>query len=97
LTGPSAFKSSSHADSLRDTCEKLGQDYKTIRDQTDMTGLMEGLYLKWEEDGQVKGRYKFVRQDFVNKIIDSNEEDGHLINRPIIPNRIREDVDLFVE
>ena len=29
---------------------------------------MEGLYLKWEEDGIVKGRFKYVRSGFVQSI-----------------------------
>jgi len=31
--------------------------------------LMEGLYIKWEEDGIIKGRYKFVRPNFVQAIL----------------------------
>ena len=46
---------------------------------------MEGLYVKWEEDGIVKGRYKFVRDTFTNAILDQDE---HWLNRPIVPNKL---------
>jgi hypothetical protein len=48
-------------------------------------GLMEGLYIKWEEDGIVKGRYKYVRSDFTQTIIDGGQ---HHLKRPIIQNRL---------
>jgi hypothetical protein len=53
---------------------------------------MEGLYIKAEEDGQVVGRYKFVRADFLAAVFAA---EGHWLDRPIIPNLLRDDVDLF--
>ena len=50
---------------------------------TDMSPLMEGLYVKWEEDGEVKGRYKFVRESFTNSIL---EQETHWHDRPIVEN-----------
>jgi hypothetical protein len=41
--------------------------------------------VKWEEDGEVKGRYKFVRESFTNSILDQDE---HWLARPIIQNRL---------
>lgn len=49
----------------------------------DWSPFMEGLYIKWEEDGIVKGRYKFVRDSFTNSII---EQDAHWADRPIVKN-----------
>ncbi len=57
------------------------------------TELMEGLYLKQEEDGRVIGRYKYVRAGFLQAVADSGE---HWMDRPIEPNRLRPGVDLFV-
>jgi hypothetical protein len=54
--------------------------------------LMEGLYIKWEEDGIVKGRYKYVRPGFVQTILDSGE---HWQDRPAISNRLKEGCSLF--
>ena len=52
---------------------------------TDPSDLMEGLYVKWEEDGEVKGRYKFVRDSFTSSIMDQEQ---HWHDRPIIQNRL---------
>ncbi len=92
--GPSHFKTPHHADSLRQQCQRQGLDYETARQQTDMTGLMEGLYIKVEEDGIVQDRYKFVRPDFVNLLIKGGQ---HHMDRPIIPNMLIDGVDLFAE
>jgi hypothetical protein len=94
LIGPSRFISANHAKSLRISCEKSGQDFDRVRNETDMTGLMEGLYLKVEETGKVVDRFKLVRTDFVNKI---TEGDEHHLNRPIVPNVLIEGVDIFAE
>jgi hypothetical protein len=53
---------------------------------------MEGLYVKVEEDGQVVGRYKYVRVNFLTAVFAA---EGHWLNRPIIPNLLLEGVDLF--
>jgi len=52
-------------------------------ENTDLTGVMEGLYIKVEEDGIVKERYKFVRSSFTQKVIDSER---HWQSRPIVRN-----------
>ena len=48
-------------------------------------GVSEGLYLKWEEEGIVKGRYKFVRAGFLQTILDSGT---HWKDRPLVPNQL---------
>ena len=53
---------------------------------------MEGLYLKVEEEGRVVGRYKYVRADFLTAVVDSGT---HWLKRPIVPNLLRDGVDLF--
>jgi hypothetical protein len=53
---------------------------------------MEGLYIKVEEQGQVVERYKYVRFDFLNAILDSG---SHWMRRPIVPNQLAAGVDLF--
>jgi len=52
---------------------------------TDPSQNMEGLYIKWEENGAVKGRYKFVRDTFTNSIL---EQETHWHDRPIIQNAL---------
>lgn len=53
--------------------------------QGDWDPLMEGLYVKWEEDGIVKGRYKYVRPSFTNSILD---QETHWHDRPIVVNML---------
>ena len=53
---------------------------------------MEGLYIKWEEDGKVAGRYKFVRDSFRQAVED---EGVHWMERPLEQNTLRAGVDIF--
>lgn len=58
------------------------------------TGVpMEGLYLKVEEGGRVVERYKWVRPEFLQAILDSGE---HWADRPIEPNRLADPAVLYV-
>lgn len=81
-----------HLARFRQVCEERGLDVERSLSQTDPSSLMEGLYIKVEEEGIVKERYKYVRASFLTTI---KESDGHWLNRPIIPNLLRPDVDLF--
>ncbi|WP_026432513.1 RNA ligase family protein [Paracidovorax oryzae] len=60
--------------------------------QTDRSELAEGLYVKVEENGRTVERYKLVRSDFVQTILDSG---SHHSTRPIVPNGLRPGTDLF--
>jgi hypothetical protein len=53
---------------------------------------MEGLYIKWEQDGRVCGRYKYVRASFTQAV---EEEGEHWMDRPIEPNQLKAGVDIF--
>jgi len=58
------------------------------------TGVpMEGLYLKVEEEGRVVERYKWVRPEFLQAILDSGE---HWADRPIEPNQLADQGVLYV-
>ena len=48
-------------------------------------GLMEGLYLKVEENGQVAVRLKYVRAPFAQCV---DESGTHWLERPIVPNQL---------
>jgi hypothetical protein len=89
---PSHFKSGTWRDSLRRQVESLGQDWELVWKHTDPSDAMEGVYIKWEEDGRVMDRYKFVRQDFVSLLTDNAT---HHLNLPITPNLLEAGVDLF--
>ena len=51
----------------------------------DFDPRMEGLYVKWEEQDVVKGRYKYVRDTFTNSIL---EQETHWHDRPIVQNKL---------
>jgi hypothetical protein len=40
----------------------------------------------------VKGRYKYIRASFLTTVLQS---DSHWLSRPIIPNQLAPDVDIF--
>ena len=81
----SRFKTNDLTTNLIAAASRAGVDSETALAHTDPALLMEGLYIKWEEDGVVKGRYKFVRSSFTNSIMDQDE---HWLNRPIIANQL---------
>jgi hypothetical protein len=92
LIGPSAFICPGHVDRLRAQAEILKIDPDQVVRETDTSPLMEGLYIKVEEAGAVQQRYKYIRASFLTAVLKS---EGHWLNRPLIPNLLREDVDIF--
>lgn len=92
--GISHFKSEAWELCLEETSKALGLDPVLIKQQTDPTRLMEGLYVKIENDDCVIERVKYVRHSFTNAILDSNT---HWINRPIVPNKLKPGIDIYGE
>ena len=92
LVKPSRFQSPRWREALTEACEARGLDPARALRETDAAGLMEGLYIKAEGDGRVVERFKFVRASFTQAVDDSGE---HWMNRPVIPNRLREGADIF--
>jgi hypothetical protein len=92
LVKPSAFQSTRWRESLAAVCEARGLDAARALRETDSAELSEGLYIKVEDGGRVAERFKFVRPSFTQAVDDSGE---HWLNRPVIPNQLREGVDLF--
>jgi hypothetical protein len=92
LVGPSLFKGPHWRQHLEEACRAHGLDPERARAETDGSDLMEGLYIKVEEAGRVVERYKWIRASFLTTVLDSG---SHWMRRPILPNRLREDVDLF--
>lgn len=83
LLGRSNFISESHLQNLRTESEQLGLDPERQLRETDNSDLMEGLYLKVEENGAVTDRMKYVRASFL-QTVDASET--HWLERPIVPN-----------
>ena len=83
LLGPSRYITGDQRRHLYDTASALGLDAEKACSETDLSGNMEGLYIKVEENGQVVDRMKYVRAAFL-QCVDFSET--HWIDKPIIPN-----------
>lgn len=94
LLGPSRFVTGEQRVHLAEDARRLGLDEEKACAETDLSGMMEGLYIKVEEEGRVTDRMKFVRAAFL-QCVDFSET--HWIDKPIIPNRLSVPVEsLFV-
>jgi hypothetical protein len=92
MVNRSNFKSLGWRMSLIEECATRSLDANQVLAQTDQSDLMEGLYIKVEEDGVVKERYKWVRGDFLQAI---KEADSHHLDRPIVANRLAPGTDIY--
>ena len=90
--GASLFISEEREQNFLLQCRKGGVEPETARRQTDLTGIMEGIYIKVEEGDYVIDRLKYVRTSFLNRILDS---ESHWMNRPMVANRLAEGTNLF--
>lgn len=94
LLGTSAFISDEYLEKLTKQSAKLELPEQQVRKETDMSRSMEGLYIKVEEDGVVKERYKFIRSGFLTTVLES---ESHWLNRPIVPNMLRSGVNIYAK
>lgn len=92
LIGPSAFMGPHLVEHLREEAQAQGLDPDQVLRETDTSDLMEGLYIKLEDEEQVLARYKFVRSGFLQTLLDSGE---HWANRPLLPNRLRDNLSIW--
>ncbi|MCO5166055.1 MAG: RNA ligase family protein [Planctomycetes bacterium] len=92
LVGVSRFKSPGWREALTEACAEHGHPPDRVLAETDMADAAEGLYLKWEEDGRVLGRFKWIRPGFLQAVVRSG---SHWQDRPILPNLLAPGVDLF--
>lgn len=91
--GNSKYISDEHRKNLSEEATKLGLDPERQLRETDSSKLMEGLYIKVEEDGVVVGRMKYVRYSFLQTV---DVSETHWLDRPIIPNKLDKPIsDLF--
>ena len=90
----SAFQSEAWREKLQQACLERGLDAARALNESDQANLMEGLYLKLEDHEQVCERFKFVRPDYTQTVADSG---SHWLERPLIPNQLRPDVDIFAK
>ncbi|MCD8132101.1 MAG: RNA ligase family protein [Lachnospiraceae bacterium] len=94
LLGVSDYISDNHMESLWDEAARQGLDAQKILSETDSSRLMEGLYIKVEEDGCVVERLKYVRASFLQNIAQS---ETRWLDRPIVPNRLSCDISALFE
>ncbi|MFN8612757.1 MAG: RNA ligase family protein [Vulcanimicrobiota bacterium] len=88
----SLYKSQDWWPRLAQLASELGLDAQRVQRETDPSPLSEGLYIKVEEQGRVLERYKFVRSSFLTTVVDS---ESHWLDRPIVPNQLDSEVDIF--
>lgn len=86
LLGPSLFITEKREQNLREELTKRGIDVGQVLNETDLSGLAEGLYIKIEEGGKVVERMKYVRYGYTQV---KTEEDGNWLNKPIVPNKLK--------
>lgn len=79
------YQSDKWLDSLKYYCSNNKASLEKTIQETDQSGLAEGLYIKHEDQTKVLGRYKYVRYEFVQNILDSGT---HLMDRLPIPNSL---------
>jgi len=85
LVGPSLYKTRQWRERLSAAATARGLDVDRVRNETDSSDDMEGLYVKVEEGGCVTARYKWVRASFLTTVVDSG---SHWLSRPIVPNEV---------
>lgn len=81
----SHFINEQQTDILKVVCEQQQIKTEQVLSETDLTQLMEGLYIKVEDQGVVQERYKWVRHGFLQTALSSG---SHWHDRPIIPNQL---------
>ena len=92
LLRPSLAKTPDWREAFEATVLREGLDLQRAWKQCDKSDLSEGLYIKVEADGKTVARYKWVRRDFVQAILDS---DKHHSEQPYVPNLLAPGVDLY--
>lgn len=92
LVAPSRYKSPRWRGALAAAAATAEVDPEVAARETDPADHGEGLYLKVEDADHVLARYKWVRASFLTSVLDSG---SHWLARPIVPNQLAADVDLF--
>jgi len=92
MIGPSRFKTPQWREHMEESCHGSGLDSVRAMADTDPSNNAEGLYVKVEHDGNVTGRYKFIRESFLSVVAAS---DDHWMNKPLVPNLLAAGIDIF--
>ncbi len=81
----SKYKTENCEQNLLNTINALCLDKDECLKETDASPLMEGLYIKVEENGIVTNRMKYVRYSFTQP---ESVTSSKWVNKPIIPNKL---------
>lgn len=92
MVRPSLARTAAWRADFEKVVAREGLDLAKCWTQADKSDLAEGLYIKVEDEGVVQGRYKWVRSDFVQAILDSNM---HHSQQPFVPNQLAPGAELF--
>lgn len=92
LLGPSLARSPQWREHFIAAVQREGHDPQRAWARLDKSELMEGLYLKIEDDARTLDRAKWVRPDFVQAILEAGE---HHLRQPWVGNGLAEGVDLY--
>lgn len=92
LLRPSLARSPQWRAQFELTVSREGLDLARAWRQCDRSDLAEGLYIKVEDREHTLARYKWVRADFVQAILDAAQ---HHAEQPFIPNGLASGVDIF--
>ncbi len=84
--GNSNYITENHIEVLKNVVSRQGYDVERAVKETDPSLKMEGLYIKIEENGIVADRVKYVRASFIQSVM---QAEGHWLNKPIIPNQLK--------
>ncbi len=80
----SRYQTDNYLETLRSVADHQLLKVDEVLLGTDQSGLIEGLYIKHEDERRIVERYKYVRYDFLMTILNSGT---HLIDRSPIWNR----------
>ncbi len=92
MVAPSLYKGPEWRERLRRQALEQGLHAERVVRETDPSDEAEGLYIKIEDGGRVVDRLKWIRPSFLTAVTQS---EGHWLNRPIVPNMLRDDVDIL--
>ncbi|MEU3019463.1 RNA ligase family protein [Nocardiopsis sp. NPDC007018] len=85
LVGASTCRTPGWRAALAAAARAGGADPERALAETDGSDLMEGLYVKVEEDGRTVERFKWVRAEFTSAVLDSGT---HWLDRPLVANAL---------
>jgi hypothetical protein len=92
LVKPSLARTAHWKRDFEAVVRREGHDLARSWGQADKSDLAEGLYIKVEDEGVVTARYKWVRGDFVQAILDSKM---HHSQQPFVPNLLAPHADIY--